>query len=317
MDYIKATVYTVSEGVDKVASLLDDMGISGVQIMDKNDFEEFMKNNLRAWDVVDEELISSVMSEETSVTFYIEDNSEKDGIIKKIEEGLSALSDKEKLGRMKMTTERCKNEDWENNWKKYYKPLRIGEHIVIKPTWEEFASEKDDVVIELDPGMAFGTGSHASTHMCLELLEKTIKKGDRVLDIGTGSGILAIAALKLGAESVTAVDIDPLAVKIAAENAALNGYGAPEFKAYEGSLTDRAEGEYDVVIANIVADIICELTESVGLYIKDGGSFITSGIIDFKADKVKNAIGKTDIHITEEKAEKDWRAFKCERMAKR
>ncbi len=315
MDYIKATVYTVSEGVDAVASLLDDMGISGVQIMDKNDFEEFMKNNLRAWDVVDEELVSSMMSEETTVAFYVEDTAEGKSLIKRIDDGLSALSDKERLGRMKMTTEPVKNEDWENNWKKYYKPLKIGEHMVIKPTWEDFTPKRDDVVIELDPGMAFGTGSHASTHMCLELLEKTIKKGDRVLDIGTGSGILAIAALKLGAKSVTAVDIDPLAVKIAGENAALNGFGAPEFTVNEGSLTDKASGEYDVVIANIVADIICELTESVGNYIKKGGAFITSGIIDFKADKVKNAIGKTDVHIVEEKAEGDWRAYKCERMA--
>ena len=161
--------------------------------------------------------------------------------------------------------------------------------------------------------MAFGTGSHASTHMCLEFLEKTIKKGDRVLDIGTGSGILGIAALKLGAESVTAVDIDPLAVKIAKENAALNGFSEPEFTVFEGDLADKVSGEYDVVLANIVADIICELSKTVGKYIKDGGKFITSGIIEFKADNVRAALRDNGIKIIEEKNQKDWNSFLCDK----
>ncbi len=312
MDFTKVTVYTGDEDVDNVTSVLYDMGITGVQIMDKNDFAEFMKNNLRAWDVVDEELVSSVMNEETSVTFYLEDGKEADGLKKKIKEALE-----ESNIRVRIAETAVKNEDWENNWKKYYKPLRIGSHIVIKPTWEDFSPKEGDRVVELDPGMAFGTGSHSSTHMCLEFLEKTVKKGDRVLDIGTGSGILAIASLKLGAKSADAGDIDPLAVKIAKENALLNGYSEPEFKVREGSLTDTADGKYDVVIANIVADIICELTQSVTDYIADGGTFITSGIIDFKADKVKAAIEKAGMKITEEKADKDWRAFKCERISDR
>lgn len=313
MDYTKVTVYTTSNGVEAVTSLLYDMGITGLEIMDKNDFEEFMKNNLRTWDMVDEELVSSMMSEETTVTFYLENNGDEEEFLTELSKELEQLAENKDFGRLKAETSAVKNEDWENNWKKYYKPLRIGEHIVIKPTWEDFSPNDGDITVELDPGMAFGTGSHASTHMCLELLEKTVKKGDRVLDIGTGSGILAIAALKLGAKSAVAVDIDLMAVKISKENAALNGYGEPEFTCLEGDLADKVTGEYDVVIANIVADIICELSQTVVRYMKKDAKFITSGIIDFKADKVKKAMEENGIKIKEEKAEKDWRAFLSER----
>lgn len=313
MDYTKVILYTSSEGVESAISILYDLGITGVEIMDKNDFEEFMKSNLRAWDVVDEELMNAMLSKETTITFYLENDKEKDKTLDEIKKALSILPQGEKYGRMKIETSLIKNEDWENNWKKYYKPLRIGKHIVIKPTWEQAEIQEGDALVELDPGMAFGTGSHASTHMCLEFLENSVKKGDRVLDIGTGSGILGIAALKLGASSVTAVDIDPMAVKIARDNAEKNGYTEPEFNVMEGDLDDKAKGQYDIVTANIVADIICELTKTVGKYIKDGGIFITSGIIDFKAKKVKEALKSAGITIKEEKAEKDWRAFLCER----
>lgn len=316
MDYTKVTIYTNSEGVELIAAKLYDLDISGIQIMDKADFKQFMEQNLRAWDVVDEELMSSMESLETQVTFYLENNAKKDETLSNINESLKNIASLGSFGRLKMEEAPVKDEDWSNNWKKYYKPLRIGEHIIIKPTWEEVKPEEKDIVVELDPGMAFGTGSHASTNMCLEFLEKVIKKGDKVLDIGTGSGILGIAALKLGASSVTAVDIDPLAVKIAKENALLNGFSEPEFTVFEGDLADKVEGEYDVVIANIVADIICELSKKVGNYIKEDGRFITSGIIDFKADKVRNALSENNIKINEGKLSKDWNAFLCSKGRK-
>ncbi|MDO5478927.1 MAG: 50S ribosomal protein L11 methyltransferase [Clostridia bacterium] len=313
MDYTKVTVYTNSDGIDLVSAALYDLGIVGLQIMDKKDFEDFMKQNLRAWDIVDEELMSSMMSQETQISFYLENDEKKDATVAEVIKTAKKLSEEGAFGRMKVEESLVKEEDWANNWKKYYKPLRIGEHIVIKPTWENAELEANDVVVELDPGMAFGTGSHASTHMCLEFLEKTIQKGDKVLDIGTGSGILGIAALKLGAKSVTAVDIDPLAVKIAKENAALNGFEEPEFTVFEGDLADKVTGEYDVVIANIVADIICELSKNVGKYIKADGKFITSGIIEFKADNVRNALKENGIIIREEKNKKDWNSFLCDK----
>ncbi len=313
MDYTKVTIYTNSEGVELVGAALYDLGIVGLQIMDKNDFEDFMKQNLRAWDVVDEELMNSMLSQETQISFYLENNDDKEETVAKVKDEMQKLSLQGSFGRLKVEETGVKEEDWANNWKKYYKPLRIGEHIIIKPTWEKVTPGDNDVIVELDPGMAFGTGGHASTHMCLEFLEKIVKKGDRVLDIGTGSGILGIAALKLGAASVTAVDIDPLAVKISKENANLNGYAEPDFTVFEGDLADKVSGEYDIVLANIVADIICELSKSVCKYIKPDGKFITSGIIDFKSDKVREALRENGVKILDEKTKNDWYSFFCEK----
>lgn len=307
MEFTKVTIYTTSDGVDLVCAALYDAGITGVQIMDRHDFEEFMRDNLRAWDVVDEELSNAMLSQESAVIFYLEEDS--GALLEEARKALSSLDDTKHYGRI--TTEQVAEEDWANNWKQYYKPLRVGEHVLIKPTWEEAEVLEGDVVVELDPGMAFGTGSHASTAMCLEYLEKIIRPGDRVLDIGTGSGILGIAALKLGASHVDAVDIDPMAVKIAGENARQNGFDETAFTVMEGDLADRIAGAYDVVIANIVADIIVGLTKTVGRYIKADGWFITSGIIDFKASRVKEAFDEAKLSIIEEKKKDDWNAFLC------
>lgn len=309
MDFTKVTVYTNSNGVNMVCAALYDLDITGVEIMDREDFDEFMKNNLRAWDVVDEELLAVMSGKETTVTFYLENDDRRDVILAAVKSALDELKTTGDYGRLNFDTTPVRDEDWANNWKKFYKPLRIGEHILIKPSWEDVTLLPGDKVVELDPGMAFGTGSHASTAMCLCYLEKLIRPGDTVLDIGTGSGILGIAALKLGAKSVTAVDIDPLAVSIARENAEKNGYGDDVFKVSEGDLADRVTGCFDVVIANIVADIICELSESVCRYIKPSGHFVTSGIIDFKADKVRDALGKTGLTILDNAKSGDWNAF--------
>ncbi len=310
MKYTKVTIYTTSDGVDLVCAALYDLGITGVQIMDRRDFEEFMAQNLRAWDVVDEDLANAMLSEESAVTFYLEEGST--ALLETVKQALSLPDNAPYYGRI--TTEQVADEDWVNNWKQYYRPLRIGEHVIIKPTWENAEISKGDIVVELDPGMAFGTGSHASTAMCLEYLEKIIRPGDRVLDIGTGSGILAIAALKMGASSADAVDIDPMAVKIAKDNAAQNGFREPVFTVKEGDLADRITEQYDVVIANIVADIIVELTKTVGRYIKEDGRFITSGIIDFKATRVKEALAEAKLSIVDEKKREDWNAFLCRRL---
>ena len=301
-----------SENDDKIREIIDYI-YSFYELMDKNDFEGFMKSNVRTWDMVDENLMASMLSAETKVSFYLENNDEATALIKETKEELKVAKEENDFGRLKLESEIMKDEDWENSFKKYYKALRVGEHILIKPTWEEADIKDGDVVVELDPGMAFGTGTHESTHMCLEFLEKMVKKGDKVLDIGTGSGILGIAALKLGAESVTAVDIDPLAVKIAKENAQANGFGEDKFSVLQGDLADKVKGEYDLVLANIVADIICELAKKVSPYIKNDGKFITSGIIDFKADNVREALKSNNIKINEEKNMGDWYSFLCEK----
>ena len=206
------------------------------------------------------------------------------------------------------------DEDWENNWKIYYKPLEIGERLLVRPSWEQ-ADDTGRIVLSLDPGMAFGTGSHHTTRMCLEFLEKTVKDGDDMIDLGCGSGILSIGALLLGAKEALAVDIDPIAEKIAYENAAMNDITPDKYTVLIGdvlsdtALQDRlCEKRYDVVAANIVASVIIELTKIVPRMIKPDGVYIMSGIIGERLDEVLAALEENGFEVLEVRAGDDWRA---------
>ena len=205
-------------------------------------------------------------------------------------------------------TEEIREDQWVNAWKEFYKPEKLGERIVVKPTWEEYTPAPGEIVIDLDPGMAFGTGGHATTKNCLRLLEKEISVGKTVLDIGTGSGILAICSAKLGAASVLAVDIDEDAVKIAEENMAQNGV-ADVVTAQCGDLLETVTGQYDVIIANIVADVIIQLLENIERFLAAGGVFIVSGIIDTREEDVQAAIERTSLHVKEIVREDGWVAM--------
>ena len=185
----------------------------------------------------------------------------------------------------------CADEDWLNNWKQYFQPTPIGEKLLIRPTWRENYDPQGRIVINLDPGLAFGTGTHETTSLCLGVLEKIVKENTTVLDVGCGSGILAIASLLLGAESAVGVDIDPLAVKTARENAVLNNV-AEKFTAIEGSFTEKVEGKFDIVVANIVADAIIFLSEGVKKFMKQDSTYIMSGIIDTRVDEVIEEVSK-------------------------
>ena len=196
-------------------------------------------------------------------------------------------------------------EDWANNWKKYFKPTEIGEKLLILPEWEE-QPQTDRKILKIDPGAAFGTGTHSTTRLCLTAIEKYVDEDKTVLDIGTGSGILSIASLLLGAKSAVGVDIDALAVKTAKENGAKNGFYEPEYKMINGDLADKVNGKFDVCIANIVADIIIKLCDSVTDFIVLNGLFITSGIIDTRADEVINKLLSTGFRIIEKTEEKGW-----------
>ena len=195
-------------------------------------------------------------------------------------------------------------EDWANNWKKYYKPTLIGEKIVIKPIWEEYKGEDNQLIVELDPGMAFGTGEHETTRMCIKALEKYIKKDSTVFDVGCGSGILAIVAAKLGAKSVVGVDLDPVAVESAKENISYNNVNNIEI--LHGNLLDVVDGKADIVVANIIAEVICILTEDVSKAINKGGYFITSGIIHDRVKMVEDKLIECGFEVVNIEKDGEW-----------
>ena len=203
----------------------------------------------------------------------------------------------------------CASEDWVNNWKQYFHPMPIGEKLLIRPTWEDEYDAGGRKVLHIEPGLAFGTGSHPTTKLCLETLEKYIDENSTVLDIGCGSGILSIASLLLGAKSAFGVDIDSLAVKTAQANALENGFDESKFKAVQGNLSDKVSGKYNVVVANIVADIIMEFNKEVGKYLENDGVYITGGIIESREDEVLLSFAQNGFEVKERFEEKGWLVF--------
>lgn len=205
----------------------------------------------------------------------------------------------------------CKTEDWVNNWKQYFHPMPIGKKLLIRPTWEDEYDPQGRTVLHIEPGLAFGTGSHPTTKLCLETLENYISENSTVLDIGCGSGILSIASLLLGAKSAFGVDIDKLAVKTALENAKENGFEPPVFNAVNGNLSDKVTGKYNVIVANIVADIIMDFNKEVGHFLDKDGVYITGGIIDSRKDDVIYSFEQNGFKIIENFEEKGWNVFVC------
>lgn len=211
----------------------------------------------------------------------------------------------------KIETSLCKNEDWENNWKAFFKPFTVGERLFIKPIWEEADDIEGRKTLHIEPGLAFGTGSHNTTRLCLEAIENNIKGGESVLDIGCGSGILSVASLLLGAKSAIGVDIDALAVKTAVNNGRLNGFEEPELVFCESSLAQKVEGKFDLVLANIVADVIITLCADVCVLLNEGGVFIASGIIDTRENEVLEAFEKYGIETLKRHENGGWICFEC------
>lgn len=316
MKWMEVTVFTTEQGLDAVCARLDMLGINQVMIEQGRDsIEEFLRNTARYWDYADMDAL--VASEEPCVKAYIADVADNRATVKAIEESFDELKRMDvgiDLGSLNIVVRLTDDEDWENNWKIYYKPLEIGERLLIRPSWEQ-AKDTGRTVLSLDPGMAFGTGSHHTTRMCLEFLEKTVKDGDDMIDLGCGSGILSIGALLLGAKQALAVDIDPVAEKIAYENAAMNDIYNDRYTVLIGdvlsdtALQDRlCEKKYDVVAANIVASVIIELTKMVPRIIKPEGVYIMSGIIGDRLDEVLAALDENGFEVLEVREGDDWRA---------
>lgn len=316
MDWLEVHIDTNHTGLEPVETMLSALGVDGVVIDDETEFQDFLENNHQYWDYVDEEL-ETRMAGKSRVTFYLEAN---DAGFAKLGEVRIALADlkqrRDDCGSLLMTMDNLQEADWENNWKQYYKPMEIGERLLVIPQWEQ-ADAKGRIPLILDPGLTFGTGSHATTRLCLQALDARIHGGERILDLGCGSGILSIAALRLGAASAFACDIDDKCRTVAYENAALNGITADTYTVRTGDvLTDdtlRAEmgTGYDMVVANIVADVIIALAPAVRPLLKEGGIFLCSGIIDDRADEVAQHLRNAGWEIVETRSSEGWFSYLC------
>ncbi|MDD3400442.1 MAG: 50S ribosomal protein L11 methyltransferase [Eubacteriales bacterium] len=317
MKWIELTVYTTDEGIDAVCAALTGVGLESLSIEQSRAVCALeLESSVAFWDFAD---LDKIGTNTPCVKTYLEDNSEQETIIAQARTAIDRLKtqdDDKAFGSLSVTVARVDDEDWANNWKKYYKPLNIGERLLVLPSWEP-APQTDRVILKLDPGMAFGTGAHQTTRMCLEYLEKTVKAGDTVLDLGCGSGILAIAARLLGAKNTIAVDIDPIAESIARENAALNGLDDENYKVLIGNvLTDEElqcsiKGQYPIVVANIVANVIIALAPLAKRLVQKRGMFITSGIIAERKDEVVTALKGAGFEIIDENRNEDWCAILC------
>lgn len=319
MKWLQLCIDTAREGLEPLETMLTAMGIDGIEIEDEEDFRQFLENNEKYWDYVDDDLMAEKAGK-CRIKFYLADD--EDGIaqvahVRIAMEQVKANNAGKNLGPMILTLEHVEDADWENNWKQYYQPIEIGQRLIIVPEWLQ-AETNGRTPLILDPGLAFGTGSHATTRMCLKQLDKRIQGGERVLDLGCGSGILSIAALCLGAKEAMACDIDEKAADVAYENAALNNIGKETYTVLAGDiLTDdklrtAIGGGYDVVLANIVADVIIALAPAVRGLLAENGVFLCSGIIDTRAEEVAGKLKEAGLKIVETTTEEGWYAFAAE-----
>jgi ribosomal protein L11 methyltransferase len=311
MKWTEIKIVTTEEAYDAICDMLGSIGAGGVSIMDPFDIrQEIEKPN--TLDYADDEFIDS-LGEDVIIKAYFNESHSKTELAELIKEKLSFIGQFLDIGKGFEGFEEVDDEDWSTSWKKYYKPIEIAENIIIKPSWEEYTQSDDEIVIELDPGMAFGTGTHETTSMCARYLNKYMSEMDSVLDVGCGSGILSIIAAKLGAKSVTAVDIDSVAVRVANENSVLNGTDNV-VTISAGIIQDLGESKNDLIVANIIASVIVDIAKEVKLRLKEDGLFITSGIIKERKEEVIEAYTSIGFkHIdTEELGEWVAMVFKCQ-----
>ena len=322
MKWLALHIDTSPAGLEPVSSALGDLGIEGLVIEDEGDFRDFLEHNRQYWDYVDEEL-DRAMAGKCRVTFYVEDSDQGFATVAAARIAMAELKKAHpEYAPLLMTMDGLEDADWENNWKAFYKPMEIGERLIVIPDWEE-ADPQGRVALRMNPGLTFGTGSHATTRLCLQALEKLVKPGMKVLDLGCGSGILSIAALLLGAERAFACDIDEKAVDVAYENAALNGVGRDRYTVRAGDvLSDQGlrremGGGWDVVVANIVSDVIIALAPAVGPLLAPGGVFLCSGVIDDRAVEVREKLEEAGFAVLESRSSEGWFSFTCRPAAER
>lgn len=307
MDWIEVLIEIAAEDIDRAADIANMVVPYGIYIEDYRNLEA------ETWEIANIDLIDEALLRKDRSKGYIhiyiapEENPQ---------EAVAFLSERFNASAIghKIDLSACKNEDWENNWKAYFKPMPVGKKLLIQPLWiDEIDNPDNRAVLSIEPGLAFGTGGHHTTKLCLETLERYVKAGDTVLDTGCGSGILAIASLLFGAESAVGVDIDELAVKTAIENGKLNGFTEPQYRILQGNLADKVEGLYSVVVANIVADVIMLFAKDVGRFMRDDAVFITSGIIDTREAEVQTALRENGFTVTERNEQSGWVCLVCKK----
>ena len=309
MDWIELTVHTTTQGAEVVSEALMLSGATGTMVEDRADIPDPDKPN-GYWEIIDPKLIDS-LPEDVQVHAWFEPDATFQERLQALRSQLDMnrrLAPEVDLGTLQIDTVNVKDEDWSEVWKQFYKPFRAGKSLVVKPTWEPYDAKPGDRVIEIDPGMAFGSGTHETTGMCLELLEEAVHGGERVIDVGTGSGILAIGAALLGAKDVLAIDIDPTAVKVARENVAHN-HLEQTVTTLEGNLLEKVDAQCEVCVANIIADVICMFAAPLNEHIVPGGLFICSGIIKEREQDVTDALLAAHYTILEIRRKGEWVAM--------
>ena len=320
MDYLQVTIFTTHDGLEAVTGRLYRIGINGVEIEDEADFKEIVEENRKNWDDIDETL-QKELSGETKVKVYLPKKEARESVevIRGEMDALRAMDTAHAFGRLTLSLADVAEEDWAENWKRFFKPILVGD-VLIRPSWEPLPENAaGHTVFTIDPGMTFGTGTHETTRLCILAAQKSVRPGCRVLDLGCGSGILSIISLLLGAKSASAVDIDPIAQDTVRQNAALNGIPAEKLAVYTGDLLSdaglcaRLGTGYSIVFANIVADVIIGLAPFVPAVLAPDGVFIASGIIDERRDEVAAALKACGLSVVEEQEEKGWRCLCCRR----
>ena len=318
MNWLEVTIYTSKQGLETITGLLLQMGVTGFVIQDPDDYDEFLTLQGTTWDYMDEDM-EKLKDCETNIKFYLAENAQGQEMFHEIKNMLKRLKEEnEDYGKLTLELGNVKEEDWANNWKKYFKPFTVGEKFVIKPTWETYDEATNRMILEIDPNSSFGTGQHYTTQLCIEQLEDIIKPGQKVLDMGCGSGILSIAALMLEAGHVTAVDIEQNSVDIAKENFVQNKMDTAKYTTYCGNILadDKlvetiGTGCYEVVVANIVADVIIPMRHLLRGFLVQGGTLVASGVINDRAEEVKEALESAGFTVEAITEKNDWVAIRA------
>lgn len=314
MKWTEVLIKVDPQAVEAVTDILYGLGAQGVAIDEPVDVERLREDELY-WDYIDEKLLENDTEETKIMAYFSEEETNLPEKIAVIREKIRNLTEFGlSIGSGTVELSNVNQEDWESAWKQYFKPVHVTDRIVVKPEWEEYSPQEGEIVIEIDPGMAFGTGTHETTSMCINQIEKNLKSGDTVIDIGSGSGILSMAAVLLGAEKATGVDLDPVAVRVALENVELNNL-QDKIEILHGNLTDVIREKADIVVANIMADIILILLEDVREFIKDDGLFISSGIIQEKRAAVEARLLEKNFSIVEVETKGEWCAITAQKKS--